>query len=375
MNKKVLFVSVLTLLLFLFNSCELFEEVDNSNDFEFEMISITPGGGYEEHNSYRNHHYQFETTTEGAIIDVAAEFSEIEGKIFILNSARSVVKNSGIVSVDEKIESLELPSSGSYYIVITTDVDVKGSYTLIINSDDINNVERIYSDKHSKESNSWESAGGYSAFNSYRNAHYKLDVAKDHCYIDIVCKSQQAESKIHLLNSAYTSVKNSGYPSINEQITGYEIANKGTYYLIATADEGESGTFDMYIYSKEGAINHVTTITSSIASKSGSWSPGGGISNYSSSDNAQYKFEVKEKTYIDIIAKSEGAETKIFLLDPAGDEIKNSGYPTTYELISEFEVVNPGEYTIALTAGETDNGTFDLFVYAKSGTIGSLNAQ
>ncbi|MCD4772241.1 MAG: hypothetical protein K8R41_02520 [Bacteroidales bacterium] len=337
-------------------------------DFKYYNVAFAGGGGFNNCNTNRNHHYQIEIIGNNSIISIIANFSGINGKIHLLNSAFNSVSYSGTSTV-AKIENLKIESGGIYYIIITTDIDDEGSYSLDI-CGDVYSAHRIQTVENSFNDQEWSPGGGFNSPNSWRNQHYSFNILEDNCFIDMIARSEGSNVRLYFLNSAGNTVTYSGI-STNEQILGYNIENSGTYIISANTDENHNGTFDLSIFSRSGFIDNVIKINSTdFSPKTGEWNPGGGINNYNSPDNDRYTFEVLENTHIDIIGKSQGANCRIYLLDSGGNSITYTGINTYVEINSRE--ITAGTYTISINADESDNGTYELFLHGKEGSVTEL---
>lgn len=372
MKRKVFNFNIFVIAFFLLiNSCTTNDDppVPGINcDFKFYNVALTGGGGYNNINTNRNHHYQIEIVGNNSIISVFANFAGITGKIYLLNSAYNSVSYSG-TSTEAKIENLQIENGGIYYIIIATDIDDEGTYSLDI-CGDVFSAERIQTVEDSFNDQEWSPGGGFYSPYSWRNQHYSFDILEDNCFIDMIVRSEGTNVRIYLLNSAGNTVSYSGV-STNEQILGYNIENSGTYMISANTDENHTGSFDLSIFSRAGFIDNVIKINSTdFSPKTGAWNPGGGIYNYNSPDNDRYTFEVLENTHIDIIGKSQGANCRIYLLDSGGNSITYTGIDTYVEINSRE--ISQGTYTISINADESDNGTYELFLYGKEGSVTEL---
>jgi len=372
MKKELFIINLLVLAFFLLiNSCTINEDppLPNINcDFKFYNVTLAGGGGYNNINTNRNHHYQIEVPVSNSIISVFANFSGISGKIHLLNSANTTVSYTGTI-LNPMIENFQIENAGIYYIIIATDIDNEGTYSLDI-CGDVFSAERIQTVEDYFNDQEWSQGGGFDSPNSWRNQHYSFNVLEDNCFIDMIARSEGTNVKMYFLNSAGNTVTYSGV-STNEQILGYNIENSGTYMISANTDDNHTGTFDLSIFSRSGFIDNLVKINSTdFSPKNGAWNPGGGIDNYNSPDNDRYTFEVLENTHIDIIGKSQGANCRIYLLDSGGNYLTYSGIDTYVEI--KCREITVGTYTISINAAESDNGTYELFLYGKEGSVTEL---
>jgi hypothetical protein len=371
MKKEILKFNIFLLVFFLLvYSCTTKDDspIPGINcDFKFYNVVIE-GGGFNNCNSYRNHHYQIEIASNNSIISILADFSGIDGKIHLLNSALNSIAYSG-VSVEVKIENFEIENSGTYFIVISTDIDDEGSYSLYI-CGNVASAIRIQSDEDSFNDQEWSPGGGFNSCNSWRNKHYSVEILEDNTFIDIVIKSEGTNAKIYLLNSAGNVVTYSGV-STNEQIIGFNVENSGTYILSANTEDNYTGTFDLSIFSKSNSFGNVVKVNSTnFSPKTGGWNPGGGFNDFNSPDNDRYTFEVTENTHIDLVGKSQGANCRIYLVDSGGNPITYTGIDT-YVVINGCEI-SQGIYTVAINTGVSDNGTYELYLYSREGSVTEL---
>lgn len=336
----------------------------------YEDVPIVGGGDYE-YNSYRNNHYKIVVPNDNSLVSIAADFTGTEGRIYILNDAGEILTNSYLTDY-ATIENYEINFSGIYYVVITS--DNPGTYTLDI-CGDITSSLPINADLFTFNAQSWNPAGGDYQKNSWRNQHFKIETTEDNTFIDIIAHSQGLNCRIYLTNSAGGALTNS-YLDQHVLINAYKIENKGVCYVTICGEDDKSGTFDLSIVSKSGTLINVEKINSTNFNKHpGGWNPGGGIYNYESPLNDKYAFTVSNHCFVDIIAKSAGANCKLYLLNSAGNPVSGGiSYTAIYADLVAVELV-PGNYKVVVCADDGDSGTYDLYFYSKSGAVTDLTPQ
>lgn len=374
------YIQAITLLTFLVMSCftaclPTEDDIAAPNpvpgQFAFTGEAII-GGGFNAVDSYRNNHYRLEVSAAGAVIHIDLNTEGAEGKINVLNSARTTVRSSGRGTV-VGIEDLELSVAGIYYIVVATDVNTNGSYDLTVRGDEISEVTRIANIKREKNGLTWVSGGGAFEDQSYSNIQLEFTVNEDNSLIDITAESRETEIRIHLLNSARTSIRYSGY-SVDPELGEIQLENAGTYYLVGATEEGAEGNFDIAVYGKSGTISDLQQISAVRHCVEGAWTQGGGSLEPDSPDNRRFDFSVSEATTIDISAMSAGTEHRFYLLNSAGTQLFYTGLSVNTSRIA-YEITTPGNYTIAMNAPDNNSGTFDLCLTSRQGSVSELTPQ
>lgn len=371
-------IKFLFLFLFLY-SCEIEDDSMTPNplgDFAFENIAIGPGGDYYNADSWRNHIYEMDINQDNAIISINATFADINGRIMILDSARNPESSSGNPATQVRLESVELDNMGKYFIVVAIEEDQEGSYTLIVNGEQVNEIFRVPAQIEGATGQEWTEAGGYYEPDSYRNVHFSFDVLEDDQFVDVVLKSQGTNSRLYILNSARGTDASSGNPATYSALT-HEFEQAGSYSIVVCSEENSSGTFDLSIFSRENIIANFQKIESTTDCQNGSWIDGGGFYEPLSPNNKRFTFSVLEPTYIDVTCASTGTNNRISILDSAGNQFSSSGNPSVNTLIAEeeFNLSEVGEYTIAVMTEESNSGNFELCITSRNGTITGLTPE
>lgn len=352
----------------LFQSCTPEDTILSNRCKNFYDNVAIVGGGTDNFNSYRNNHYKITIANDKATITLKAEFKGTNGRIYILNSAGNSVKYSGN-GTSVAIEDFVVDKAGTYYVVLNS--KEPGTYSLDI-CGGVTSSSVITADKKSFDNQNMTVGGGQDAYNSWRNKRFNFDVTEDDVDIDFVMKSKTTNCRIYILNSAGNSIKYSGL-GVNEEITPLNL-KKGTYAAVVCGEENKSTNFDLSIYAKSGVVTNSNTVNStSYVKKTGSISQAGGIDSYTSLQNPKFTFTVNTPTYIDVITNSAGLNCRTYLLNSAGNSLKYSG-SGVFNSIEQFQI-NSGTYT-AVVCGEKDkNGTFDVILHSKEGTVTDLVAK
>ena len=327
------------------------------------------GGGQSSTNSYRNNHYLLEVGATNAIVNIELNMTGAEGRIYVLNSARTSVSASNVASEIEQT-NLSLSVAGTYYVVINSPSNANSTYDLKIQGDDITSVTRINNSKIIATGLEWTNGGGIAAFDSYSNGQMKFEVIEDNTYIDIVAESRNAEIRFYLLNSARTSITSS-FTSITPELSQILIPNAGTYYLTGNTDINSSGDFDITIYGKEGSISNLEVIESVRYCIDGSWTQAGGIAQSQSPNNPRFTFTVAEPITIDLLTESAGTTHRFYLMDSAGGSITSTSTAASNSKVA-ISIDTPGTYTVAMTAPENNSGSFELCLVSRQGAVSEL---
>jgi hypothetical protein len=363
LKKQALFVIlILTVLL---QACKPDEAVpSNRCKNYFDNVTIV-GGGTENFNSFRNNRYKINIATDKSTITIKAEFKGVSGRIYILNSAGSSIKNSGL-SISESITDYVVDKAGTYYVVLNS--SESGTYSLDI-CGDVSNVEAISATKKSFDNQNMTVGGGSEAYNSWRNKHFAFEITEDDSYVDFIIKSKITNCRIYILNSAGNTIKNSGV-GLFEGISPLNLS-KGTYSVVVCGEENKSTNFDFAIYAKSGVVTNANSINStSFTKKTGLFSPGGGTEAFTSLANPKFNFTVNVPTQIDVIANSAGLNCRIYILNSAGGSIKNSGVALS-ATIEQYQLAS-GTYTVVVCGEKDKNGSFEVMLHSKEGTVTDL---
>jgi hypothetical protein len=333
----------------------------------FDNVPIV-GGGNDNYNSFRNNRYKIAIATDKSTITVKAEFKGVSGRIYILNSAGNSIKYSS-VGISESITDYIIDKAGTYYVTLNS--NEPGTYSLDI-CGNVSNVETISATKKSFDNQNMLVGGGQDSYNSWRNKHFTFEITEDDSYVDFTTKSKTTNCRMYILNSAGNSIKYSGV-GIYEGISPLNL-NKGIYSVVVCGEESKATTFDLAIYAKSGVVTNANNVNStSFTKKTGLFSPGGGIDSYTSLTNPKFTFTVNAPTQIDVIANSAGLNCRIYLLNSAGNSIKYSsvGISTTIEQLQ----LASGTYTVVMCGDKDKNGSFDVILHSKEGTVSDLVAK
>ena len=336
----------------------------NRCNFFYDNVAIV-GGGNDNYNSFRNNRYKITIATDKSTITIKAEFKGTNGRIYILNSAGSSVKYSG-VGISESITDYVVDKAGTYYVVLNS--SEPGTYSLDI-CGDVAKVETVDATKKSFDNQNMLVGGGPDAYNSWRNKHFTFEITENDSYVDFTTKSKTTNCRIYILNSAGNSIKYSGL-GINEGISPLNL-DKGIYSVVVCGEESKATTFDLAIYAKSGVVTNANNVNStSFIKKTGLFSPGGGIDAFTSLTNPKFTFTVSTPTQIDVIANSAGLNNRIYLLNSAGSSIKYSSAALN-TTIEQFQLAN-GTYTVVMCGEKDKNGSFDVVLHSKEGTVSDL---
>jgi hypothetical protein len=363
-SKKYLLLSLIIITTWL-QSCTPEDGVLSNRCKNFYDNVPIVGGGNDNYNSYRNNRYKINIANDKSTITVKAEFKGVNGRIYLLNSAGVSVKYSG-AGTSSSIEDYVIDKAGIYYIVLNS--NESGTYSLDI-CGSVASVDVINADKKSFDNQNMVTGGGNDAYNSWRNKHFNFDVTEDDSDIDFAVKSKTTNCRMYILNSAGNSIKYSGN-GLYELISPLNL-KKGTYSIVVCGEEGKSTNFDLAIYSKSGVIINQGAINSTIFSKKdGTFSLAGGIDNFTSLQNRKFTFTANSTTYIDLVGNSSGLNSRIYLLNSAGNSIKYSGNSVSNS-IEQFQVTS-GTYTVVMCGEKDKSGTFDITLHSKDGAVTDL---
>jgi hypothetical protein len=330
----------------------------------FDNVPIV-GGGTVNFNSFRNNRYKVNIPSDKSTITIKAEFKGTNGRIYILNSAGNSIKNSD-ANISVSITDYLLDKAGTYYVVLNT--NEPSTYSLDI-CGDVSTVETISASKKSFDTQSMLTGGGTVAYNSWRNKHFTFEITEDDSYVDFTTKSKTTNCRMYILNSAGTSIRNSDVGTY-EAISPLNL-NKGIYSVVVCGEESKATNFDLAIYSKSGVVTNANNVNStSFTKKTGQFSPGGGTTAFTSLTNPKFTFTVNTPTRIDVIANSAGLNCRIYLLNSAGNSISNSdvGISTNIEQLQ----LASGTYTVVMCGEKDKNGSFDVVLHSKEGTVSDL---
>jgi len=224
------------------------------------------GGGYSNHFSARNHEYTFSVTEENSYIDItlATKSDQVRGRIHVFQGQGvnlSNIKNSGSVSSYETISELLIQDTGNYTLVVATDDNIGGDYELNLFSLEAKVTDFLYVEKivH-KKTNAWiPNGGGYSSPESPLNHTWEFQTLSEDAIIDVVLatRSDQIRGRIYLFKGSGNNIEiyNSGSVSSLEAITGAILNEIGTYQIVVTTDDDNSGDYDLSIYATQGEIS------------------------------------------------------------------------------------------------------------------------
>jgi hypothetical protein len=214
--------------------------------------------------------------------------------------------------------------------------------------------------------------GGVDAYNSWRNKRFTFEIKEDDSDIDFVFKSKTTNCRMYVLNSAGNSIKYSDV-GLYEGISPLNL-KKGIYSLVVCAEEGKSNNFDLSIYSKSSVIVNASNINSSnFSKKNGVFNLAGGVDNFNSLTNPKFTFTANSTTYIDLVGNSSGLNSRIYLLNSAGNSIKYSGNSISNS-IEQYQITS-GTYTVVMCGEKDKNGSFDIILHSKDGVVSDLVAK
>jgi hypothetical protein len=207
--------------------------------------------------------------------------------------------------------------------------------------------------------------GGSNQYNSYRNNHYEMNVNTDNTIITLSCIFNGTNGRMYILNSAGDYIQ---YSSEGQQvdITSYNISKSGKYYIIICAEQ--AGTYDLDAC---GSIALIRQNNETSALNQQKTPDGGGINTYNSWRNIHYAFEVKNNsTYIDFLVNSKSGNTRIYILNSAGNYIQYSSEGTRPNIVG-YELPK-GKYQL-IVCNEVDKpNNFDLSMYFLQGSVSPL---
>ena len=226
-------------------------EVINADKKSFDSQNMVTGGGNDAYNSWRNKRFTFDVTEDNSNIDFVMKSKATNCRMYILNSAGNYISYSGN-GVYEQISPLNL-KKGTYNIVVCGEYGKTTNFDLAIYSKSgvVINPSNVNSTTFSKKYGSFSLAGGVDAYNSLQNRKFSFTVNST-TYIDLIGNSYGLNCRMYLLNSAgnYTNYGANGVYSSIEQLQ----VISGTYTVVMCGDKDKNGTFDVILYSKEGAV-------------------------------------------------------------------------------------------------------------------------
>ena len=360
-----LFINIFSLLFILLftTSCE---DILGTKGESFKGISFL-GGGYYEVNSARNHEYRFDIEENNATITVEAQFKRGNGRIYILNSARSIAYSSNI-ETDILLEDLVFDFSGVYYLVVTSELEDINEYDLEV-SGDANNFTRINNEEKRFNDQTWAQGGGVYNYNSFRNLQFKFTIDEDNTYLDFTAYSQGPNLRMYVLNSARNITHSSNITTVAHGIAWF-FDQSGEYYLVIATDQNFSDEkVDLAITSNEGTLSNIQQIPpSTFSSNCNNNMQGGGIYEFESTQNDRYNLLVNEPTFIDVSSKA-SQNIRLYLRDNAGSILTSSNIGLSPELNSVS--LNPGTYSLVITCDSNTDYCIDL--WSQAGTVEALN--
>lgn len=201
-------------------------------------------------------------------------------------------------------------------------------------------------------SGTWDYGAGNNFPQSFRNAHYTVELLSDRDTLNITLSSNETDVSLWLYNPLGELVRQR-WGDRTENIFAAELAS-GTYTIIAgTNRRGEAGNFTLDVSGNIGDINRLKSVTEE---QTGDWHTNGGGNNFpQSARNHTYLFEVTENnSALDIVLVSDDTDVSLWFYNSLNELVRQRwGGRSEYVV----EGANAGTYRVVV--GTNARGVLD----------------